>query len=482
MHKVKKIKIVLSMLTSLMLVLSIGCGRKNVEYVTDLSSGENINDQIEESGIDSTPVSLSEIQLLNEYKYNDEIDAGTTKHTIAAYVNNFVYKDPIYVSYKEKYYDSDDKKRVISYFADIESAEIDVDNYPSKEKLENDIEFYEEMLADKSVRSSYWDAAIINLEINRLKILNVNSLSKADIDTTFNPLSDSFDMDTYKASKNGLDYCFEFTSDEANNISEWTMKVSSYKDVLLGDLEPALISLGPADENNACTLTKGEAMDIAKNACKELNIETGESFDKFAWFAVEASWIYPDGTDEINGYCIMYDSTADVDMSNCYRQSDDPKEFETKYKNKPYPPLRILIVVNDSGIVYMSCSGMFEELNCSDVKLINDNVIKAVIRNELSQINELKEYKWTELLFHNIRVIISDEEYAIVPVWTLYNEDNTLAINFSAIDGQIIEPMDNFSQRIISGIKDQYILDTLRNNNMLSDEVDNYAFPINRQF
>lgn len=413
-----------------------GCGKQEVDYTEEEITTEMENTSTEQV----TSGTVREILgIEDEYRWKETIEKDGGSAPVDAILNIEIEGVLSTVEVEEHYYSAEEKKKVLEYFFEPESIQVDRDTYPTKELLRKQLEQYESALEEAQTTEHIPimddEVIMINNELQRL----TDRMSAAP---AYNEVAEEvadYSENYYKGTINGLEYSLTFDMNEEENRSGWTLEAKDYRDFHKGDIaawQAAYWSF--AEEENQCSMTMDEAASYAEKTCNELGFTGLTQSNK--QFLV---WHLDNGEMEPNGYYFEY--TLDINgevlelPQFAYGSIVDGGAIDTTKMELPYDEAVVSIMINDTGIIKMECKGLAKVGDVSPVKLLSYDQIKECFRSVLP-VQKGKAGKWESLTLFYVRISGLDNPnvYTYVPAWRL--ESNALPdIMLNAIDGSPID-------------------------------------------
>ena len=419
------------------IIFLTGCGKQEIDYTE-----EDTTTEIETVSTEQvTSGTVQEILGIDdEYRWKEIVETDRGSASVEAMLNIEIEGVLSTLKVEEHYYSAEEKKKVLEYFFEPESIQVDRDTYPTKELLRKQLEQYENSLEEAQTAEQYPvmddEAIAINNEIQRL----TDRMSEApDYDEVSEAVSD-YSENYYKGTMNGLEYSLIFDINEKENRSGWTLEAKDYRDFLASN-EDVLVWQAAYwnEEENRCSMTQDEAENYAEKICNELGFTGLKLANKQL-----AEWNLGNGEMETNGYYFEY--TLDINGSAVassfigHRSVVEGGAIDTTKVDLPYDQTVVSMIINDTGIIRMECKGIVKTGEVSTVKLLSYDQIKECFRSVLPA-SEGKAGKWEELILSYARISSSDnpDAYTYVPVWRLINYQSYDNIMLNAIDGTPID-------------------------------------------
>lgn len=428
-----------------LLIAGTGCGRKEVSYenydasITDNQASDN------ESVTDTAGGTLKEsLGVGEEWRWSEDIgnDNGTVEVAAELVIPEV---SQMYTVEVEKYFCTpEDKQRVLSYFFDMDSVKVDLENVslPTKEHISKEIASLEDSIEE--LKQNGEDTKDLTTQIDALKSQLADAPSASDVSEDVGDYNQNF----YIGSKDEIPFSLVFQIDEENNYSAWTLQtkdVSYFNSQGKEDTMP--YGNGYLLDNNLCSMSSEEAVKQAETICEELGI----THMKTAWIS-DLLWDWGQAEPEYNGYEIVLTRDINgvlVDNAEYLINNEDA----VAAGQHPYDAERIVIDINDSGICYMCYRGILTEgVTGNAVKLLSYEQIKDVFREQIKT-PALEYYigysSFSCLELNYVRVVNeeNDNVYSYIPAWRLglsgraSNLIGNISMNIwiNAMDGTVID-------------------------------------------
>lgn len=426
-----------------------GCGKKEVSYNEEKDQTEQSDKKQDEEQGNAAAGSLREA-LGAEDRWTERIesDAGMNVNVAADVIIPDV-SDMYTSQVSEYYYTSADKQKVAEYFLDKDSIKVDVDNMLTKENLTADIDDWDKNLkifTELEKESDFFDGSqipVVENEKNRLEALLADAPAAADVSEDVGDYS----QDYYKGSKDGADYTLKFCADKENNMSSWQLKAKEYKDFNESGYENYETTKSISENN--CTMSEDEARDKAEKICEELELPNMQTA-----YTNVIKWVKSDddlqslgkGEREYNGYEIILTRSINGAISDAKEYLNETPYLDTQQKNRPYQIERVIVRLNDKGIIDMEYQGIMNEGETGEaVKLLGFDQIKEALRQEMTK-NGDQDITYASLTLEYLRISNEEngEEYSYIPAWRLRMSDDMLDMTMyniwvNAIDGTVID-------------------------------------------
>lgn len=433
----------LYVILGLMAVVLSGCGKEEVVYNTETlsDSSEFAATEISTEATGNENSLISQLGITDSYKWKETVATGGTPANVSAEIYLYYNTDLVAINAEEHYYSKEEKQNVLNYFFDPDSIQADRDTYPTKEWLQAKLQEYETVL-DAKKKDEYnhvtdSEAMMVSDEISYLTDCINTAPNKDEVSEEVTDYSENY----YKGKRNNLDYSLTFDINEENNRSAWKMQVKDYNDVLTNQNEVLAWQYGGyTEEPNQCNMTEEQAKEIADKACQDLGlVGLTLSFD-----TCDVIWHMENGEQECNGYYFEYGLDMNGESFYFSRTERYGGYINSVSADKTYDNQKVTIIVNDSGIVRMECTGIMKYGKANQVKLLSYEQIKECFRNVLRESNTTKG-KWQNLYLYYMRLTNKDnpDMYSYVPVWSLSNYEAVEDIVINAIDGTRIDLEDN---------------------------------------
>ena len=414
-----------------------GCGKQEVDYTE-----EDTTTEIET--VSTEQVTSGTVQeflgIDDEYRWKEIVETDGGSASVDAMLNIEIEGVLSTLEVEEHYYSAEEKKKVLEYFFEPESIQVDRDTYPTKELLRKQLEQYENSLEEAQTAEQYPvmddEAIAVSNEIQRL----TDRMSEAPAYDEVSEEAADYSENYYKGTMNGLEYSLTFDINEKENRSGWILEAKDYKDFLVSNED--VLAWQAAywnEEANQCSMTQDEAENYAEKICNELGL-TGLKLGNNQL----AEWNLGNGEMETNGYYFEYaldiGGSALATSSIGHRSVVEGGAIDTTKVELPYDETVVKIMINDTGIIRMECKGIVKTGEVSPVKLLNYDQIKECFRSVLPASNG-KAGKWDELILSYARIASSDnpDVYTYVPAWRMVSYQSYDNIMLNAIDGSPID-------------------------------------------
>ena len=426
-------KKIMLMVTWIMLCLT-ACGKQEVVYHTEDYSdhSESSTTQSTVEGIENENPLIEQLGITDSYQWKETIATGGNPVAVSAEVFLQCSADLVAINAKEYYYSEEEKQNVLYYFLEPDSVEVDLDTYPSKERLRSKLTEYEAVLKEKDAEELlHVTETEKNMITNEIAYLT-DCINEAPNRNAISEKVTDYHGNYYKGEKNGLEYSLVFDTDETRNQSGWKLRTKNYSDVLSSHSDViAWQYTYVTEQKNQCNITGEQAKEIADKACKDLGFSDLQAHIE----KEDVVWHMENGSKEVNGYYFEYvlDMNGDTLFefySGIYGECVDNQAYENQ---------KVMVIVNDAGIVRMECTGMMQYEKTEHVKLLSYEQIKDCFRNILKEQKDITgEWHVLELSYIRLTNIDDRDMYSYVPVWILLNYEEP-AIVINAIDGTQID-------------------------------------------
>lgn len=419
-------------LAVLLLMVLTACGKKEVVFDEEEITGNG--ETIAEGESDGTL--KGSLGIGDEWKWKENIQVNNDTVAIKAEIKLPDVAEMYTMEVSKHYYDAEDKKKTAEYFFDADSIKVDLEEVPTKENIKADIEKCNTMIEAESQTdiSDENKIALLSSEKKRLEALVNEAPDTNDMEEAPGDYSQNY----YRGTRDGVEYKLEFDIDETRNLSAWTLQVEE-EDIdkfnSRGTGEVGWNSYAVIGDN-ICSMTEEQAGQEAVKICKGLGLPAMK-----VSAIHDINWFYMDGESELNGYEIIL--SRDINgVAVDAEEYSDYDYLDVESVEKPYDIERVIVQLNDSGIISMTYEGILTEGKLSNsVKLLDFDQIKEIIREKVVEKNH-EEFLWLELNY--VRVLNEKDEntYSYIPAWRLgaWEESTDLKGNLwiNAMDGSVI--------------------------------------------
>lgn len=441
-----------------------GCGTKDVVYDTEETVGSNTSQEETKENSKGTP--LAQTLGIEEDMWKEEIGAGTNTVSISAQIVIPEVTDMYTQEVMEHYYTPEEQKEIAEYFLDADTIRVNKNKVISKEWLQKSIESYygsiesnEQYFKSIGAEDSGWsgDKKILSDEIQRLTDLMDEAPSIKDVSETAPDYSENY----YIGSKRGVEYTLSFDMEPETNTSSWMLEAVNGNDFSSKQISEVATTwhqsgFDLSDNENICEMTREEACAKAKELCERFGIS-----DMEVEAAPNLMFTLQPGQSGVDDYAPYYDGYYVVLVRKIngvaleddieYYDRKDGGNFNAASTEKTYDKERVIVELNDKGIVAMTYEGCVTAKEVgNEVKLLSYEQIQEIFRKELSKLEE--QWVFRRLYLKYVRVIDEEktDQYCYIPAWLLSSESlsdkATASINdgmiwLNAIDGSRIDPV-----------------------------------------
>ncbi len=440
----------------LLLLSLLGCSKESASHEGDKSQVSSAETTQMQGEVDLQEAEVlegirAELGMGEERMWKEIIENGDMEASIKADLKLPDTTKMYSMTVSEYYLTKEDKQWLAQYFMDADSIKVDKEWSVSKELLQQEIEWYDELIQSAQSPDSI-DAHMLPLyesEKERLMAAVTNAPGMEDIGEDVGDYS----ANAYIGSKDNIAYEMRFYVDEERNQSAWTLNATTTAAFLDTDVSSEEITCNNSYMdigNNASAMTKEEAVEKAVKLCQELGLPAMEAVATYdlEWWVGEQQ--------EYNGYAVTLARTIGGCAADNYRYVSSEK-WNGESARLPYGVESVEICLNDKGIIGVRCIGLLTagELS-SPVKLLSFDQIKEILSREVCG-EDYADFtgEWCSLTLSYIKWENTEKEneYTYIPVWKLSQWGGPADMNImmevaevniwiNAIDGSRIDPKD----------------------------------------
>ena len=434
----------------LFVVFLTGCGTKDVVYDTE-NTVDGSTDEKEKGSEAGSGSMLSETLGILDGNWKEEIGSGADKILIRAMVEVPEVSDMYTQEVSEHYYTPEEQKKIAEYFMDADTIQVNKKAVITKEWVQKALNYYSDQLEAEEGTVPYSGTkeyrAMLSNEKKRMEALINEVPSIDDVSESVQDYSENH----YIGSKGDVEYTLSFDVDETMNTSSWTLEAADGNDFTEGTIvkyapwHHAAVTEG---NDNICGMTREQACLKAEELCMELGIsgmEAAQVHDLELWVENDES----DGSgilehSEYNGYSIeltrnIHGVNVDIDL-----YYGDGTYLDTTTTEKPYDLEKVIVELNDKGIISMSYEGCMNAEDMGNaVKLLSFGQVQEIFRKELAGLRgELDTWRNLSLVYTRIADETMPDQYCYIPAWRLKGDSVSAMDNIwiNAIDGSRIDP------------------------------------------
>lgn len=429
----KRNKTVKAICLCVCLCILTGCGeRQQVNYIDDIAMDDASGSDASEDAVYTNPdASLSEKLGITDTKWTETIGVRDFKGNLHVPEVKNMYV----LNVSEAYLTNEDKKKIMTYFADEDTLVQDIENIVTRERADRIISVCQEEL-DKVPESDEYLRKIYQKELDyRTQMYDTYPVSSELTEEV-----GDYSGNIYKGSKGDNIYSFEFYNDASRNrcafIVNKKLPENSYT---IG------VSGASFDGSNQYDITKEELENKAKDICKAVGLEDMMIIDVVDIYWASEEINQNDNYTEKNGYHIIM--ARDIEgIPTCEKLLGRNEEKEGKLL--PYSREYVELALDSEGVIYMFSSGMCKtESITGPVRLLDMESIKSVVRDNIAKLIYGNWYD-IRLTYMRVKDLQNEDMYSYIPAWTViyegYYDAYSTAIYYdelyiNAIDGTVLD-------------------------------------------
>lgn len=434
----------------LFVVFLTGCGTKDVVYDTENTVDGSTDEEEKESEAGSGSM-LSETLGIPDGNWKEEIGSGADKILIRAMVEVPEVTDMYTQEVSEHYYTPEEQKKIAEYFMDADTIQVNKKAVTTKEWVQKALNYYSDQLEVEEDVVPFGGTkeyiAMLSNEKKRLEALINEIPSINDVSESVQDYSENH----YIGSKGDVEYTLSFDVDAETNTSSWTLEAvdgNNFTEGTIGKYAPWHNAASTERNDNICEMTKEQACLKAEELCRALGISDMKVAEVYDLVLLKEN----DETDgisilefsEYNGYSIeltrnIHGVNVDIDL-----YYGDGTYLDTTTTEKPYDLEKVIVELNDKGIISMSYEGcMTAEDVGNAVKLLSFEQVQEIFRKELEGLGgESDTWRNLSLVYTRITDETMPDQYCYIPAWRLKGDSVAAKDNIwiNAIDGSRIDP------------------------------------------
>lgn len=433
----------------LFVVFLTGCGTKDVVYDAE----ETVDGNTAEEGTgekESGSGTLEQTLGIENNTWKEQIGSGRDTIFVNAKVNVPEVTDMYTQEVSEHYYTPEEQKKLAEYFMDEDTIRVNKEAVITKEWVQKRLDYYSEILEfeeeESSLHSSKEYIAMLTNEKNRLEDLINEAPAMDDVSDTVQDYSENH----YIGSKGDVEYTLSFNVDEETNTSSWTLEATDGDDFAVDEIEtrfkPWHVATPYYEGDNICEMTREQACAQAEELCEKIGISDMKAVgicdlqfflarggeDGFWQFG--ASDVY-DEAYEFNGYYIvLVREINDVAVDSTIYDGDGIY-LDTNTMEKPYDKEKVVIELNDKGIISMTYEGCLTAKEVgNEVKLLSYDQILEIFRKELESLEkEMDTWRSLSLVYVRVADEAETDQYRYIPAWCLSTDQIFGGITYGPI-------------------------------------------------
>lgn len=448
----KRHKIVKAICLCVCLCILTGCGTKRqVDYIDDSAMDDASGSDAGEDAVYTNPdASLSEKLGITDTKWTETIGVRDFKGNLHVPEAKNMYV----LNVSEAYLTNEDKKKIMTYFADEDTLVQDIENIITRESADRTISVCQKGL-EETPESDEYLRKMYQKELDYL----TQTYDMYPVSSELTEEVGDYSGNMYLGSKGDNIYSFEFYNDASRNRSafivnrnyEYYNEASRYRYALsLSKRIPENsyilgVSGASFDGSNQYDITKEELEKKAKDICNAVGLEDMMIIDVVdIYWASEETKQYNNYTEK-NGYHIIL--TRDIEgIPTCEKLLGRNEENEGKLL--PYSREYVELALDSEGVIYMCSSGMCKtESITGPVRLLDMESIKSVVRDHIAKLIYGNWYD-IRLTYMRVKDLQNEDMYSYIPAWTViyegYYDAYSTAIYYdelyiNAIDGTVLD-------------------------------------------
>ena len=433
-------------------MLFTGCEKQEIVYEVEsrqklMEIGVNKQETDKDTGD-----TLKDKFAFEEMKWQEEIASNGNSVKIKAPIIVPDARDMYTVKVTEHYPDNEDKKALIEKLFDEGTVKVNVNKVPTAQWADKTFNIIDELEKRYSANAELMQYCAIEKEKIKEGYSDLPQIDSISAD------AGDYSANHYIGTCEGIEYTLDFFTDPTDNRCLWQFRASD-RSYFHDNAVEVLSVFAPhySIGSNECIMGEEEAI----SQVDEFVSKIGYPHMKTAMTATLTFGVNAHGDDyrtDFDGYyCVLSRQIEDTlaDASSHYidieGKTGNPLIYDGKNIDKPYDSERMIVEINDRGIISVICSGWMDEVSQPEpVKLLSFNEVKEKFRTIIKENATGNKVDFTHLYLTYVKVREKTDEntYTYTPVWRLNRYDwrflgmDTQGLNYyiSATDGSRIIP------------------------------------------